>query len=235
MQDSVGKLCLWYISYGQENRWAFLVIPLKSGSKNRDASNELRGSSWLNLELKLWLKDECWEGKLVVSLLANHQWCRAATPAWEVISHNCTQGGKGSLSKKAGLSDKLVLPHLDQKLGLQHLHSRSLGSSGRQGQQEVAPDKGWFITMGFGIKFMLFTATEIVLFCEWIDGPHCLIRSLGHPNARQPWNGRKINSLGPFPRTAFSSKQLQSHWSLGFGCSGIPHAVKCGIFVLNTT
>lgn len=35
------------------------MIPLKSGSKNRDASNELRGSSWLNLELKLWLKDGC--------------------------------------------------------------------------------------------------------------------------------------------------------------------------------
>lgn len=77
-----------------EHFWQFLYSLLV---KNHDASNELRGSSWLNLELKFWLKDRCWEWKLVASLLANHQWCRAATPAWEVITHNWTQGGKGSL------------------------------------------------------------------------------------------------------------------------------------------
>lgn len=39
---------------------SFSGIHLNPVVKNHDASNELRrGSSWINIELKLWLKGEC--------------------------------------------------------------------------------------------------------------------------------------------------------------------------------
>lgn len=123
----------------------------KPGSKNHDASNELRGSSLLNLELKLGLKGGCWEGRLGASLPANHQWCRAASLHVKQLVITLKAGRERLCSEKQGslISRFFLIWFKCVVWAQQDLHRRSLGSPGGS-WQEVTAAQGWFIALGWG-------------------------------------------------------------------------------------
>lgn len=103
---------------------------------------------------------------------------QSSKPACEAISHNSQSGEGKALFRKAGQSDKPVLPHLVQMHGL---------GTARPPQQ--VPGLSWGILAGGNRSprgpWVEVPATEAVHFYRWVAAPYCLTRSLDCANMRQ--------------------------------------------------